>query len=151
MNCRYCGKECKNKNSLSQHEIRCKKNSNRILSSFIKYNEEVKLGLREKKNSNQFTKAEYLGLSKPIVSEETRNKQKYWQGKKLSKETKEKLSNIVCNKINNDEWHTNRGISIEYNGVIFDSSWEVEFAKLLDNKVIKWERPKEVLNIFGMT
>lgn len=29
MNCRFCGKECKNKNSLIQHEIRCKENPNR--------------------------------------------------------------------------------------------------------------------------
>ena len=28
--CKYCGKECKNKNSLAQHEIRCKENPNRI-------------------------------------------------------------------------------------------------------------------------
>ena len=30
MNCKYCGKECKNKNSLVQHEIRCKLNPNKI-------------------------------------------------------------------------------------------------------------------------
>lgn len=29
MNCKFCGKECKNKNSLTQHEIRCKENPNR--------------------------------------------------------------------------------------------------------------------------
>lgn len=28
--CKYCGKECKNKNSLVQHEIRCRENPNRI-------------------------------------------------------------------------------------------------------------------------
>lgn len=28
--CKYCGKICKNKNSLAQHEIRCTKNSNRL-------------------------------------------------------------------------------------------------------------------------
>ena len=28
--CKYCGKECKNKNSLIQHEIRCKENPERI-------------------------------------------------------------------------------------------------------------------------
>ena len=28
--CRYCGKQCKNFNSLKQHEIRCKNNPNRI-------------------------------------------------------------------------------------------------------------------------
>lgn len=28
--CKYCGKVCKNKNSLIQHEIRCKENPDRI-------------------------------------------------------------------------------------------------------------------------
>ncbi len=30
MNCKYCGKECKNTNSLTQHEIRCKQNPDKI-------------------------------------------------------------------------------------------------------------------------
>ena len=29
--CRYCGKLCKNKNSLTQHEIRCKNNPRKII------------------------------------------------------------------------------------------------------------------------
>lgn len=29
LNCKYCGKLCKNKNSLAQHEIRCNQNPNR--------------------------------------------------------------------------------------------------------------------------
>ena len=32
MKCQYCGKECKNKNSLAQHEIRCNNNHNKIKS-----------------------------------------------------------------------------------------------------------------------
>ena len=32
MKCQYCGKECKNKNSLAQHEIRCNNNPNKIKS-----------------------------------------------------------------------------------------------------------------------
>ena len=32
MNCQYCGNECKNKNSLIQHEIRCKENPDKIES-----------------------------------------------------------------------------------------------------------------------
>ena len=28
--CKYCGKLCKNKNSLAQHECRCDKNPNKI-------------------------------------------------------------------------------------------------------------------------
>lgn len=31
MKCKYCNKECKNKNSLAQHECRCKDNPNRIV------------------------------------------------------------------------------------------------------------------------
>ena len=30
MNCQYCGRECKNKNSLVQHEVRCKANPDHI-------------------------------------------------------------------------------------------------------------------------
>lgn len=30
LNCKYCGKLCKNKNSLAQHECRCSENPNRI-------------------------------------------------------------------------------------------------------------------------
>lgn len=32
MNCKYCNKECKNLNSLRQHEIRCKLNPDKIES-----------------------------------------------------------------------------------------------------------------------
>lgn len=55
--CQYCGKECKNKLSLIQHEIRCKENPNKlkIVSNFIKYNESIRNGIR--KGSNQFIKA----------------------------------------------------------------------------------------------
>ena len=48
--CKYCGKECKNKNSLVQHEIRCKENPNRIKSGFELYND------RGHKGYNQYTK-----------------------------------------------------------------------------------------------
>lgn len=33
--CKFCGKECKNKNSLIQHEIRCKKNPNRLYTNIV--------------------------------------------------------------------------------------------------------------------
>ena len=38
--CKFCGKECKNKNSLAQHERRCKENPNRIESPFVKFNKD---------------------------------------------------------------------------------------------------------------
>lgn len=36
--CKYCGKECKNENSLRNHERLCKKNPNRQDSPFVKFN-----------------------------------------------------------------------------------------------------------------
>ena len=69
-NCKYCNKECKNKNSLAQHEIRCKENPEHIIvhSNLGEY---LKPGHA---HENQYTKAAKLGLPKPIVSEETRKK-----------------------------------------------------------------------------
>ena len=49
--CQFCGKECKNKNSLSNHERMCPKNPNRDKSNLEEYNKNRKLpwnkGLRK--------------------------------------------------------------------------------------------------------
>lgn len=50
--CQYCGKQCKNLNSLRQHEIRCKENPNAYINSkgntigggFKEYNNRIKNG-----------------------------------------------------------------------------------------------------------
>lgn len=75
-NCKYCNKICKNKNSLAQHEIRCKSNPYRIkiVSNFKKYNEDCRKGLIKKAYSNQYVKAKELGLPKPKITDETRKK-----------------------------------------------------------------------------
>ena len=39
--CKYCGKPCKNINSLKQHEIRCKSNPNRRPSTFSTNNPSI--------------------------------------------------------------------------------------------------------------
>ena len=62
LNCKFCGKECKNKNSLSQHQIRCRSNPDRIDMSGSNnphFN---------KKGSNQWKSGDY------IISDETRHK-----------------------------------------------------------------------------
>lgn len=141
--CQYCGKECKNLNSLKQHECRCKQNPNHIISSFVEYNKirDYKTGFHA---HNQYTKAKLLGLPKPEVSKETREKlSKIWKGRKHSEESKQKIKESIQEKIKNENWHLSfsKSRTIKYNGIKFLGSWEVEFAKYLDNKNIKWERP----------
>jgi len=90
MICQYCGKECKSLNSLKQHEIRCKYNPNRIDMSYIKLGH-----TKGHKGINQYIKAIKLGLDKPIVSKETKDKiSKRLTGKLHSDKTKQKLSEI---------------------------------------------------------
>lgn len=87
--CRHCGKVCKNKNSLTQHEIRCKFNKKRIISPFAEWN----------KTHNAWNK----GLTKedPRVAQQAKTlKNKYecgeiissWKGKKLPDDVKQKIS-----------------------------------------------------------
>ena len=54
MYCKFCEKGCKNKNSLAQHQIRCKENPNKIevINNFTEYNKKLKNGEIEKEYSN---------------------------------------------------------------------------------------------------
>lgn len=148
--CQYCGKECKNNNSLKQHEIRCKMNPNKIdvTSNFIKYNNDVKSGKVERKYKNGYDKAKKLGLEKPEISSKTRQLiGNAWRGKHHSEETKQKISNSMKEAVkNNPDSYSSSNVNgrvkrVEYNGGIFDSSWEVVVAKYLDENNIKWNKP----------
>lgn len=150
-NCKYCNKECKNKNSLAQHEIRCRLNPNKIAiqPNFSKYNEKLRLGLVTKINTNQYVKAKNLGLPKPEISEETKEKfAKIWRGRKHTEESKQKISSSMKRVVRErPESYSASNVNgrvkkVEYNGIIFDSSWEVIVAKFLDDNNIIWERPK---------
>ena len=44
LTCQFCGKECKNRNSLCNHERLCKLNPNHQLSSFVALNEKIRRG-----------------------------------------------------------------------------------------------------------
>lgn len=93
--CRYCGKECKNNNSLRNHERLCKENPNRQESSFVSHNEKIRSGERVAWNKGK-TKETSDGIRHNIESH-TRNIESgktipSWRGKHLSPEHKAKLS-----------------------------------------------------------
>ena len=148
--CKYCGKECKNKNSLAQHEIRCKMNPNKIdvKSNFTQYNKDVKEEIRKKVYSNQYTKSKILGLPKPEVKEETRKKlSNVWKDKTHKEETKKKISTTMKRVVKEKpESYSSSNVNgrvkkVEYNNQIFDSSWEVIVAKFLDENGYEWYKP----------
>lgn len=135
--CQYCNKELVGKNALTQHEIRCKENPNRIEIYIGNFNR------RGHKGTNQFIKAQQLNLPKPEVSEETRQKLREKSiGRYHNDSTKEKIRLGICKHIENDDWHNHFITPILYNGEYYDSSWEVEFAKYLENHNIEFIRNK---------
>ena len=143
--CQYCGKKCKNLNSLIQHEIRCKANPDKIDMSYIKPGHS-----KGHKGTNQFIKAKELGLEIPIVTNETREKlSNIWKGKHHTEESKKKLSESMKNAvIKYPDSYSSSNVNgrvkhYQYNGYILDGTWEVEVAKYLDSKNIKWEKPSK--------
>lgn len=147
LNCKYCFKKLKNNNSLIQHEIRCLKNEERIIvkSNFIEYNNKIRNKSIEKSFSNQYTKAKKLGLDKPIVSEETRNKlREKISGKKWTEAQKIKHSErMKIAVINNPQSYSINNVSgrvktLEYKGIKLKGKWELLFAIWMDNNNYKW-------------
>ena len=148
--CRFCGRECKNANSLRNHERLCKENPNKQemywleYGGFSKYNEKIKNGEVKRKPSNQYIKSEELGLPKPIISDETRKKiGNGWRGKKHTSEQLQKLSQTMSKIVKenpNYSFSMNDRVFKKsiYKGFHMDSSWELIFAQYLDKNNIKW-------------
>ena len=92
MLCKYCNKECKNNNSLINHERLCKNNPDKKESNFKDYNK--KLLLKVSKGTNQYIKAKNNGTVYSL-SEESREKlSRSSKGRKHSEETKKRISEI---------------------------------------------------------
>lgn len=93
--CKYCGRVCKNDNSLRNHERLCKENPNRQKSSFVSYHDKIKSGEIIPWNRGK-TKETCDGVRHSIESR-TRNIESgktipSFKGKHLSDEHKAKLS-----------------------------------------------------------
>ena len=132
MLCKYCNRLCNTKCSLTQHQIRCKLNPERIKCK-------PSYGMLGKTGSNQHIKAKREGKDKIIVSTETREKLRIANtGLKWSDERRQKHSIIMLNAVkNNPDSYSTKNVSgrvknYEYNGNVFKGSWELKTAKALD-------------------
>ena len=134
--CQYCGKECKNINSLKQHECRCKKNPSKINTSIKGFNQ---VGTRKAWNKG-LTKETDNRVAEHAIKVSASQKGK--PGRKHTEEEKQKLRESAL-KHHLGGFNMRRGIY--YNGIKLDSSYEVVVAESLDNNNVLWERPGRFL------
>ena len=151
--CQYCGRQCKNKNSLINHERLCVSNPDHQDKEYL---------YRAGGGWNKGLPAWNSGLTKEtsdiIAKSAEKWKENYKKGiykKPLGKgsteevetERKKKLSTFAKN--NNNFWKLKRKHIVEYNGFKFDSTYEVIVAKSLDSNGVCWEKPKSFKYIFN--
>lgn len=138
--CQYCRKECKNSNSLRNHERLCKSNPNRSLTNYEK-NGPI-LGFNNKgrtSNRKGLRKETDASIQKMIITRAIHYKEgKFEYHRSHTEKTKQKLSEIA--KANGLGGHSYKNI-IDYNGIKLDSSYELTVAQSLDNNNIRWIRP----------
>lgn len=154
LQCQFCGKECKNRNSLCNHERLCRDNPDRQLTKYEKYgpiegfNHKGRpawnKGLtketdeRVRKISDTYRKHYKEGLITPSTGRGKTEETEIGRREKLSKKAKQ-----------TEFWKYKRKHIVEYNGYKFDSSYEVEVAKSLDENNIRWEKPKSFIYHFN--
>lgn len=151
MNCKYCNKTCKNRNSLTQHQIRCKNNPDKltIKSNFINYNKKVKSGEVIKEYGNQYIKAKKLGLPKPKISEDTLIRFSKNASRKWTTEQKEAHSLAMLKAVSeHPESYSNKNVcgrtkpikAIDSYGNVTNltGGWEFIVSEYLNKKSIKW-------------
>ncbi len=144
--CNFCEKEFESNRSGSLHIRMCSKNPNRQKSWLeTTFNDKRKSSeiFKSISSSNQFIKAKKANQVY-IVSDETRLKFKAAASSRGQTDaTKKKLSEIA--KQRNLGGHTSkrRYLYVQKNGtsVNLQSSYELEFAQLLDDNNIDWTRP----------
>lgn len=122
LNCVYCGKLCKNKNSLAQHECRCKENPNRYL---------VK-GTNNLKNINWrkgLTKETDIRILHNIESVKNfyKTHEGPFKGKHHTDEVKQKLREQQQQIDHANIEHYSYCKKGYYQGIFFMSSWELAY------------------------
>ena len=135
LNCIYCTKECKNNNSLRNHQRLCKYNPDRQKSN---------IELFKAKNNIPWNK-DKKGAQKAW----NRGKTGTFKGKAHSPQTRAKMS-ASRNKLYTDGWECVAGRCKKYNyespvagKIKVDGSWELIFCRFADANNLKWERNKK--------
>lgn len=141
LNCKYCQKLCKNRNSLAQHECRCYANPNRY--TVVTYSN-TKPRIAWNKGLTKYTDSRVAQYGNTLKSRMQSGEVIPSQlGKPISTETKQKISSTCLARSKEGTWHKSlaKNLHYKYNGVDLDGSWEYQYAMWLDKNKIAWERP----------
>lgn len=139
--CCYCGKECKNTNSLCNHERLCSMNPNRQTLNLVNY-----IGVsHEAWNKGLTIEDERVQKNAISIREHYKQNPSPRRGVPLPQHVKDKISNTILDKAARGEWHTSlaKNMHYTYKGEDLHGTWELEYAKYLDTNGIKWVRNKK--------
>ena len=127
--CRFCGRICKNQNSLRNHERLCKNNPEYV----VKPKSEKWLGAVKKPRSEEYKAKISAGVRKAIA-EGKGYKGDYWRGRKHTEEEKQKISEGV------KKWCVEHPEELPYRKYHSskESYPEQYFRKVLENNSIKF-------------
>lgn len=143
--CKYCGKECKNPNSLRNHERLCKLNLNRQESSFVKYNKLKTDGIISVWNKGLTKETDIRVKKQSDTAKEnfrTGKTKSVWLGRKHSEESKKKMSDKA--KFNHDN-----GIGHTWMHRWGEPSYAEKWLyKVLDTNDIVYEKEKPFFGFF---
>ena len=141
MNCEFCNKECKSKNSCIQHQLRCKSNPDRISTYSENWTDDRKLkhSLIMKKAHNNSNRIWSIDTLKGMSDRSTEFNKRYWTDDQRQKHS-ELMKNVVKNNIDSYSIKnvSGRVKTISYNGFDLKGSWELLVAKWLDSNNVKW-------------
>jgi len=145
--CQYCGKECKNENSLRNHERLCKENPNRDIEYISKVQEKRTHSLRTRKErgtfKNQWSNPDY------VLKDETRqkliesNKKQIWNEERKLKHSKSMKKAVEENPESYTSSNRGRTKQIIFDGIKFQGKWELEFYQYCKTNNIQIERSNE--------
>lgn len=119
LTCQFCGKECKNRNSLCNHERLCKLNPNRQESSFVEFNASHVVWNKGLTKNTDKRVAKSVQTQKHTLAING----SHWTGKKHAQESKRKIALAMAGNT-----HGNRSKKGFYKGFYCGSSYELAYV-----------------------
>lgn len=139
--CSYCQKQCKNKNSHSNHERTCPSNPNRKYKNGMTGKTAWNKGLTKENNN-------IVASYGKTISEGFRNGNRQLAGAAVWS-TEQRRDHALKNNLGGYRENAGRSKKFKYNDsfgneVCLQSSYELTCAKILDELSINWVRPKSI-------